>query len=103
MAEVHNLTDALNDGSTKYQWPAPPEPASASPSPPRACVPPDYANRRDAYTYAPGPIARHRVSTGDSPGEGNRRASRNGRVSDPPPEIPNVAIHNLCIAVRGAP
>jgi hypothetical protein len=32
--------------------------------------------------------------------EGNRRASRNGRVSDlPPPEIPNVTIRNFVTAV----
>jgi hypothetical protein len=30
--------------------------------------------------------------------EGNRRASRNGRVSDLPPEIPNVTIRNWFIA-----
>jgi hypothetical protein len=34
--------------------------------------------------------------------EGNRRASRNGRVSDLPPEIPNVTIRTFCIAVRRA-
>jgi hypothetical protein len=32
--------------------------------------------------------------------EGNRRASRNGLVSDLPPEIPNVTMRNFCIAVR---
>ena len=31
--------------------------------------------------------------------EANRRASCNGRVSHLPPEIPNVTIRNLCIAV----
>jgi hypothetical protein len=32
--------------------------------------------------------------------EGNRRAPRNGPVSDPPPELPNVTIRNFYIAVR---
>ena len=32
--------------------------------------------------------------------EGNRRASRNGRVSDLPPEIPHATIRNFLIAVR---
>jgi hypothetical protein len=31
--------------------------------------------------------------------EGNRRASRNGPVSDLPPEIPNVTIRNFCISL----
>jgi hypothetical protein len=33
--------------------------------------------------------------------EGIRRASRNGRVSDLPPEIPKVTIRNLSIAYLG--
>jgi hypothetical protein len=37
--------------------------------------------------------------TGYHRGEGNRRASRNGPVSDLPPEIPRVTIRNFCIAV----
>jgi hypothetical protein len=32
--------------------------------------------------------------------EGNRRASRNGRVSDPRPEIPTVTIRNCRIVVH---
>jgi hypothetical protein len=43
------------------------------------------------------------VSTGYNRVEGNRRASRNGRVSDLPPETPNVAIRDFLIAVRGRP
>jgi hypothetical protein len=39
------------------------------------------------------------VSTGYHRVEGNRRASRNGLVSDLPPEITNVSIGNFCIAV----
>jgi hypothetical protein len=31
--------------------------------------------------------------------EGNRRASRNGRVSDLPPEIPTVTIRNFFVAM----
>ena len=38
------------------------------------------------------------VGTGYNPAEGNRRASRNGRVSDLPPETPSVTIRNFCIA-----
>jgi hypothetical protein len=34
------------------------------------------------------------VSTGYNPGERNRRASRNGRVSDLPPETPTVTIRD---------
>ena len=37
--------------------------------------------------------------TGYNRVEGNRRASRNGPVSDPPPETPDVTIRNFCIAV----
>jgi hypothetical protein len=37
------------------------------------------------------------VSTGYNHDEGNRRASRNGRVSDLPPEIPTVTIRNFCV------
>jgi hypothetical protein len=41
------------------------------------------------------------VSTGYNRVEGNRRASRNGRVSDLPPELPTVTmIRNLFIAIR---
>jgi hypothetical protein len=39
------------------------------------------------------------ASTGYNRVEGNRRASRNGRVSDLPPKIPNVTIRNCFIAV----
>jgi hypothetical protein len=47
--------------------------------------------------------ARVHVSTGYTPGEGNRRASRNGPVSDLPPEIPHVSIRNFFTALqRGA-
>jgi hypothetical protein len=42
------------------------------------------------------------VSTGHSRGERNERASRNGRVSDLPSEIPTVTIRNFCIAVPRA-
>jgi hypothetical protein len=44
------------------------------------------------------------VSTGYNTGEANRRASRNGRVSDLPPEIPTVTIRFLfhhCPALFG--
>jgi hypothetical protein len=37
------------------------------------------------------------VGTGYNRVEGNRRASRNGRVSDLPPEIATVTIRNFCI------
>ena len=40
------------------------------------------------------------ASTGYNRVAGNRRASRNGRVSDHPPEIFTVTIRNLFIAVR---
>ena len=45
-------------------------------------------------------VVRVHVSTGYSRVEGNRRTSRNGRVSDLPPEIPHVTIRNSFIAVR---
>jgi hypothetical protein len=45
-------------------------------------------------------VVRVHVSTGYNRVEGNRRASRNGRVSHLPPEIPNVTIRNFFIAVR---
>jgi hypothetical protein len=44
-------------------------------------------------------VARVAPGTGYNRVEGNRRASRNGRVSDLPPEIPNATISNFCIAV----
>lgn len=31
LQSVHNLTDSLADGTTHYEWPAPPEPASEPP------------------------------------------------------------------------
>jgi hypothetical protein len=40
------------------------------------------------------------LSTGYKSVEGSRRASRNGPVSDLPPETPNVTIRNCFIAVR---
>jgi hypothetical protein len=40
------------------------------------------------------------LGTGYNPGEGNRRASRNGRVSDLPPESPTVTIRNCFVAVH---
>jgi hypothetical protein len=40
------------------------------------------------------------LGTGYNPAKGNRRAWRNGRVSDLPPEIPNVTIRNFSISVR---
>ena len=40
-------------------------------------------------------VERVPVSTGYNRVEGNRQASRNGRVSDLPPEIPNVTIRNF--------
>jgi hypothetical protein len=43
--------------------------------------------------------ARVHVSTRYNPGEGNRRASRNGRASDLPPETPTVTIRGFSIAV----
>jgi hypothetical protein len=46
-------------------------------------------------------VVRVHVSTGYNRVEGNRRASRNGRVSDLPPEIPYVTIRNFCVAVGG--
>jgi hypothetical protein len=45
-------------------------------------------------------VVRVHVSTGYNRVEGNRRASRNGLVSDLPPGIPHVTIRNFCIAVR---
>jgi hypothetical protein len=39
------------------------------------------------------------LGTGYNRVEGNRRASRNGRVSDLPPEIPTVTIRGFCVAV----
>jgi hypothetical protein len=42
---------------------------------------------------------REDLGTGYDRVEGNRRASRNGRVSVLPPEIPHVTIRNFCIAV----
>jgi hypothetical protein len=47
-------------------------------------------------------VVRVHASTGYNRAEGNRRASRNGRVSDLPPEIPNVTIRNFSIAVHRA-
>jgi hypothetical protein len=47
-------------------------------------------------------VVRVHVSTGYNRVEGNRRTSRNGRVSDPPPEIPTVTIRNFLIAVGRA-
>jgi hypothetical protein len=44
-------------------------------------------------------VVRVAPGTGNHRAEGNRRASRNGPVSDLPPEIPNVTIRNFCIAV----
>jgi hypothetical protein len=44
-------------------------------------------------------VVRVHVSTGYNRVEGNRRVSRNGRVSDLPPEIPTVTIRNFCIVV----
>jgi hypothetical protein len=41
--------------------------------------------------------------TGYNRVEGNRRASRNGRVSDLPPELPNVTIRHLVNAPPRAP
>jgi hypothetical protein len=43
-------------------------------------------------------VVRVAPGTGYNRVEGNRRASRNGRVSDPPPEIPTVTIRNVFIA-----
>ena len=44
-------------------------------------------------------VVRVALGTGYHRVEGNRRASRNGPVSDLPPEIPtNVTIRNFCIA-----
>jgi hypothetical protein len=43
------------------------------------------------------------LGTGYNLVEGNRRASRNGRVSDLSPETPNVTIRNLCIACTCKP
>jgi hypothetical protein len=40
-------------------------------------------------------VVRVHMSTGDNRVEGNRRTSRNGSVSDLPPETPHVAIRNL--------
>jgi hypothetical protein len=40
-------------------------------------------------------VVRLHVSTGYNRVEGNRRASRNGRVSDLPPELPNVTIRDF--------
>jgi hypothetical protein len=40
------------------------------------------------------------VRTGYNHAGGNRRALRNGRASDPPPETPTVSIRHLSIAVR---
>jgi hypothetical protein len=39
------------------------------------------------------------LGTGYHRVEGNRRASRNGPVSDLPPESPHVTIRNFCIAL----
>jgi hypothetical protein len=40
-------------------------------------------------------LSRTGAGTGYNPVEANRRASRNGRVSDLPPEIPNAPIRNF--------
>ena len=48
-------------------------------------------------------IARVRVSTGYHRVEGNRRASRNGPVSDLPPETPIATFSSLFFAGRGIP
>jgi hypothetical protein len=45
-------------------------------------------------------VVRVALGTGYNRVEGNRRASRNGRASDLPPETPNVTIRNFCIAVQ---
>jgi hypothetical protein len=44
-------------------------------------------------------VVRVHASTGHNREEGNRRASRNGPVSDLPPEIPHATIRDFCIAV----
>ena len=46
-------------------------------------------------------VVRVALGTGYNRVEVNRRASRNGRVSDLPPEIPNVPIRNLFTGVLG--
>jgi hypothetical protein len=45
-------------------------------------------------------VLRVALGTGYNRGEENRRASRNGRVSDLPPETPHVTIRHFCVAVR---
>jgi hypothetical protein len=55
----------------------------------------DKSQTHASYT-TPSVRGYHRV-------EGNQRASRNGRVSDRPPEIPNLTIRNFLIAVYWAP
>jgi hypothetical protein len=44
-------------------------------------------------------VVRVALGTGYHRVEGNRRASRNGRVSDLPPETATVTIRNFCVAV----
>jgi hypothetical protein len=41
------------------------------------------------------------ASTGNNRVEGNRRASRNGRVSDLPPDLPTVTIRNFLVVEGG--
>jgi hypothetical protein len=50
---------------------------------------------------ATGPISMdNSIGTGYNHGEGNRRTSRNGRVSDfPAPEIPNITVRSFFIAL----
>jgi hypothetical protein len=53
----------------------------------------------DGQTPSPN-VVRVAPGTGYCRVEGNRRASRNGRVSDLPPETTNVTIRTFSIAVR---
>jgi hypothetical protein len=97
---------------------APPPPGAAAPTTPLlsgACAPPAFSHaqvanrnarvwaRRDSeWCLNDGQIPNTRgvrvaLGTDYHRVEVNRRASRNGRVSDLPPEIPKVTIRNFCV------
>jgi hypothetical protein len=66
----------------------------------------DKSHTFAAYRYGVQVPVRVHVSTGYNRVEGNRRASRDGLVSDLPPEIPHVTIRDLlhrCIISRHSP